>query len=615
MSMPTTDHQAPEDGSFRRIPAKVPAKSRVKGKTGRAILRWGVTCGLAVLFAAPVAYSVATAARSETVDSGNLYGDYLSGLVARDDHDIGAAADFYSKALAQDPKDPMLLEQTFLLEVADANWDQAIALAKRLVKIQPTHRIARFLLGCQDFKNHHYADARSNFSKARQGPIADLASTLSRAWSYEAQGKTNQALTTLDSLSEAEWAQFYQRYHRGLLLDLAGRHKEAGEAFAAAFQRSPGTVRIAEAYALHEVNFGDRKKAIDILETSISKGGKHPLTDALLKEIQAGKTPPLLVKTASDGLAEVYYGIGDALTGEGGLDTGVVFLQFAIYLKPDLDLAHIALAEAYDGAQKYQQELQAFNNISPSSPLWINVQIQKAFALNALDRVDDAKAILDKLIAQDPKDIRPLDAIGNILRSHERYADALPYYTKAIALIDKPKHQDWTLYYSRGVCYERLHEWPKAQADLEEALKLSPDESVVLNYLGYTWVDQGTNIKQGMDYIRKAVRLKPEDGYYVDSLGWAYYRMGDLNKAVAQLEHAVELKPEDPIINDHLGDVYWAVGRHLEARYQWQQALDLKPEPDDVAKIKQKLADGLPDKPEKQAADHSSDEHPTPTPQ
>jgi Flp pilus assembly protein TadD len=195
-----------------------------------------------------------------------------------------------------------------------------------------------------------------------------------------------------------------------------------------------------------------------------------------------------------------------------------------------------------------------------------------------------------------------LDALGNILRSHERYAEAREYYTRAIKLIDKPSKDNWTLFYARGVCSERLKEWPAAEADLKKALELSPNESPVLNYLGYTWVDQNQNLKTAMDYIRKAVKLKPDDGYYVDSLGWAYYRLGNLESAVEQLERAVELKPDDPVINDHLGDAYWRVGRKLEAEYQWQQSLTLKPDNDLVATIDKKLKDGLPDSPETKAA-------------
>lgn len=223
----------------------------------------------------------------------------------------------------------------------------------------------------------------------------------------------------------------------------------------------------------------------------------------------------------------------------------------------------------------------------------MNVQIQKAFALTSLERIDEAKVLLEDIIAENPDDIRPLDALGNILRSKERYEEARDYYTKAISLVDKPTKRNWALYYSRGVCNERLKDWPAAEADFNEALRLNPDESLVLNYLGYSWVDQGLNLQQAMDYIRKAVSLKPDDGYYVDSLGWAHYRLGNMPKAVEYLEQAVELRPDDPIINDHLGDAYWRVGRRVEAKYQWQQSMSLEPEDDLRVSLIKKIESGL----------------------
>ena len=558
---------------------------------------------LAIL-AAPAAYSEVASNVTES-EPGTLLGNYLSGRVARGDHDTAAAADFYSRALAEDPNNELILEQAFLLETAAADWDSAIKLARELVRVEPSHRIAQFLLGCEAFKKGDYKDADEHFAAARQGPIADLTSILARAWVQQAAGETDEALATLDSLSDADWAQFYQRYHRALIADVAGKRETARIAFAQAFKKNPATLRVADAYARHALNTNNRKLAKQTLKTHIAKSAQHPLSTALMAEIDSGKTPPLLVTSPTDGLAEVFYGIGDALAGEGGLDMGIIFLQFALYLEPNLPLAQVALAEAYDSAKRYDLELTALDNIPQESPLYLNVQIQKALALNALEKVDDAKALLEKIIAQNPKDIRPFDALGNILRSHERYGEARDAYARAIALVGKPTKQNWTLFYARGVCNERLKEWPAAEADLKRALELSPDESPVLNYLGYTWVDQSQNLKTAMDYIRKAVRLKPDDGYYIDSLGWAYYRLGNIESAVEHLERAVELRPDDPVINDHLGDAYWRIGRKLEAKYQWQQSLTLKPDKDLIATIDKKLKDGLADAPATKAANSS----------
>ncbi|MEZ5827218.1 MAG: tetratricopeptide repeat protein [Hyphomicrobiales bacterium] len=569
-----------------------------------ALRRWAWRSLLLVaILAAPAAYSeVIPADGRGTDEDGTLLGNYLAGRVARGSHDTTAAAEYYSKALAGDPENEIILEQTFLLETASADWDRAVELAKELVKIEPSHRIAQFMLGVDAFKKNDYKAADEHFAAARQGPIADLTSTLARAWVQEADGKHNEAFATLDTLSSADWAQYYQRFHRALIADVAGRHQLASQSYAQAFKRNPTTLRVADAYARHAANANDKKLALEILKAHMAKASPHPLSEALLKEIESGENVPLIVANPNQGLAEVFYGVGDALAGEGGLDMGIIFLQFALYLKPDFDLANVALAEAYETAKKYDDEIAAFDGISKDSPLWINVQIQKGFALNAMEKVDDAKALLEELIAKDPSDGRPLDALGNILRSHERYQEAQGYYTKAIELIDKPEPNDWALFYSRGVCNERLKDWPAAEADFKQALELAPEESLILNYLGYSWVDQGLNLKEAMDYIRKAVKLKPDDGYYVDSLGWAYYRLGNLPAAVEHLERAVELRPDDPIINDHLGDAYWRVGRTLEAKYQWDQALSLEPEDEQAKELHKKIASGLEDESETKAA-------------
>jgi nucleoid-associated protein YgaU len=110
------------------------------------------------------------------------------------------------------------------------------------------------------------------------------------------------------------------------------------------------------------------------------------------------------------------------------------------------------------------------------------------------------------------------------------------------------------------------------------------------------------NLEEGLDMIRKAVELRPSDGYIVDSLGWAYYKLGRFDEAVTELERAVSLKPDDPILNDHLGDAYWRVGRKLEATFQWSHARDMKPEPDVLAQVQKKLAEGLPPPEGKKAA-------------
>jgi tetratricopeptide (TPR) repeat protein len=334
----------------------------------------------------------------------------------------------------------------------------------------------------------------------------------------------------------------------------------------------------------------------------------------LTQEIDSGQKVDLVVTDATEGLAEVFQGVGEALTGDGVVDAGQVYLQLALFAKPDYVITNYALGELYDQTKNYDDAAAAFAKVPRSSALWLNAQLRKAYDLSSLERIDDAKALLLDLIKAYPNDMRPYYTLGNLLRGNKNYAEAVDYYTKAMERVGKEDKSQWALYYARGVSYERIKDWPKAEADLKKALALDPDQELTLNYLGYSWVDQNLNVKEAMDLIRKAVQKRPNDGYFVDSLGWAYYRQGDFAQAVKHLERAVELKPDDPVINDHLGDAYWQVGRRLEAGYQWKQALDLKPEPEDEKRIRQKLANGLVEEPTTRAAldSHAAPQTPQP---
>lgn len=546
---------------------------------------------LITVLAAPVA-DVAWVDESKE-ETRSLLGSYLAGRMARSQRENNKAAGYYEKALEKDPENDVILERAFLLEAIAGDWDAAMRLAKDVVVNESSHQIARFLLGIKAFKEGDNKTAIQHFSSARKSALPDLTARLSMAWTYLADGKPDQAIKELNQMKKADWSRFYQQYHRGLIADLAGRKKAARSAFADAFNNRPRTLRIAEAYARHAASEGNMQLARKILKKHIGKSEGHPIARALRDDVKAGRKLDKLVTKPSEGMAEVFYAIGDALTGEDSTEIGLVYLRIALYLKPDFPLAHLAVGEVHDKMEQYNDAIASFDRIPKTSPLWDNVQIRKAYALNSLEKVDEAKDLLKLLATRMQDSPRPYDALGSIMRARQRYKEAEQAYTNAIARVEKAEKRHWSLYYARGVSRERLKNWKSAEADLQMALKLHPDQPLILNYLGYSWVDQGLKLKQAMDLIRKAVKLKPDDGYFVDSLGWAYYRLGDFKKAVKHLERAVELRPEDPVINDHLGDAYWHVGRFLEAKYQWSQALTLEPEPEDEKAIKEKIANGI----------------------
>jgi tetratricopeptide (TPR) repeat protein len=335
--------------------------------------------------------------------------------------------------------------------------------------------------------------------------------------------------------------------------------------------------------------------ATTLAKLNLSNISRIKIAGAKTKETSHGL--PLLVTTPQEGGAEVLYGIGSALGRRGEDDPGLVYLQLALYLAPNHALTLLSLAEVYEQLKKPQLAIKVYEQVPLDSPLRRNAEIQIASALDSLDRPEDAKKRLEKLIAERPNDLDAIMALGNIVRTRKQYGECAKAYSRGIAAIGTPERSHWPLFYFRGICYEREKQWDKAEADLQMALKLYPDQPHVLNYLGYSWIDQGINLDDGMRMIKRAVEQRPEDGYIVDSLGWVYFRLGDFQEAMKHLERAVELKPDDPTINDHLGDVYWRLGRTIEAQFQWSHARDLKPEPDELAKIQEKLKSGLPEEP------------------
>jgi len=552
------------------------------------------------LLGAFITQAPARAPDDEKADTHTLLGNYLAGRFARAQQDTENAAEFYGRALSRDPKNDVLLEQTFQMEVMNGNWDRALPLAQEISDQQPTHRMSQFLLGVSSFKSADYAKADEHFKAAAENPIGELTSAIARGWTKLAEKNASAALDTLDLPKQPEWAQFYLRYHRALIADIAGKKADASASYERMFKQDSRTLRTALAFAHHAAFYGDYKQAREVLKDQFEKaqGEPHPLAKDLRDRIDGKQKIPLLVTTADEGLAEVFYGLGEALTGEGGVSLGTIYLQLALYAKPDHAFALAALASAQETAKRYDNAIATYERIPKGSALQTAIDIRKAFDLNALDRNDEAQALLEALVKKDPRDIRPLEALGNIMRSRKKYPEAVTYFSKALDIIGKPDSRHWGYYYARGTAYERMKNWPAAEADLKKALSFAPDQALVLNYLGYSWVDQGKNMKEGMKLIEKAVQLKPDDGYIVDSLGWAHFKQGNFKDAVRYLERAVEIKPEDPTLNDHLGDALWQVGREREARYQWNQALTLSPEPEDVEKIKAKVEHGLPAKAE-----------------
>ena len=565
----------------------------------KALAATGLVCTL--VFATPSqAY--------EGGDQISFSGSYLAGRSASRERDNALAADYFGTALKTDTDNPLLIERVFLLELADGDISAAEERAIQVLAFNSKQRMARIVLGIRDFRIRHYVDARRNFTAAAYTPVGELTSALLTAWSYAGEGELNEALKALDRLDINESFANFKSFHAALIADYLGNAIRAEASYRKAYQQAGTSLRVVQAYGNFLERHGRPAEAQAVYRAFIDAGDENPLVADALAHSLAGDTPKPFIGTPAAGAAEAMFSLATSMTDEQSIDVALVYAQLALSFQADLPVMYTLLGDTYDDMKLYDEAIAAYDKVPVGSPLRVNAEMQIAVGLQRMGRRDDALAKLDQLIARDPKNYDAIVTMGNLYRNNEDYANAAAAYDKAIALITEPAQGNWRVYYYSGISHERLKQWDTAEKQFRRALELSPDEPMVLNYLGYSLIEKKLNLTEAMDMVKKAVELRPNDGYIIDSLGWAYYQIGDYEQAVNHIERAVELLPADPIIAEHLGDVYWRVGRKLEAKFQWQHAKDNEPEPPDLKRIEDKIANGLKDDPPVTPAQNGTDQ-------
>jgi tetratricopeptide (TPR) repeat protein len=354
-------------------------------------------------------------------------------------------------------------------------------------------------------------------------------------------------------------------------------------------------MRAVMALARLEAKAGNKQKALDAISVGDDFANNYAPLKALRESIEKGEKPEQQVTTATEGASAVLFSIAGALNREGAEEIVTLYLQIAHELDSKSADTLILLGGLAENLKQPERAIEFYSKVPATSPMHRISELQLGLTLAQTGKVDEAREHLKSLLASDPKDIRSYLAYGSVLSDAKDYKAMADNYDKAVEILGPvAKRGDWAVYFQRGIAYERLKEWDQAEPNFKKALELNPEQPQVLNYLGYSWVDKNLNLDDAMDMIRRAVELRPNDGYIVDSLGWAHYRLGQFDEAVVELERAIELRAGDPTINDHLGDVYWRVGRKVEAVYQWNRALIGDSDDVDKAKVKEKIANGLP---------------------
>ena len=175
---------------------------------------------------------------------------------------------------------------------------------------------------------------------------------------------------------------------------------------------------------------------------------------------------------------------------------------------------------------------------------------------------------------------------------HKRVGKNGIFTDEVIANVMNVRSDLWTLYLLRASSLQDANRWPEARAALQQGLALSPDQPLLLNFMGYAKLERGEDLDSAEAMIRKASELAPDDASITDSLGWALFKRGKTEDAIATLQKAAEKDPDQAEIQEHLGDALFKSGRRYEARFAWNAAL-VTAEDDIAVRVREKLTAGL----------------------
>jgi tetratricopeptide (TPR) repeat protein len=522
---------------------------------------------------------------------GTLPGVYLAGRGADAERDFAGAIPYYAKAFAEDPANATIGERLVTLMLADGQIGDAFGHARTLIAIDTSNPIALIALAAQAIEEGEFAGVERIVAPVTTTALGKLTGGLLSAWASFGLGQVDKAVQIVDALTGPSWYGVFKDYNRAIILDAAGRTSEAATSIARAYQTDASAMKVVLAYARIYARNGDRDRAVRALNDYLAKAPVQPPVRALLQSVQLGQRPAATVTTARQGASEVLYGLGVAIGTDQGPELPAVYLRLAAHLDPADDLTILSLADVFQATGGCEVAVRVYDGIATTSPVRRNADLQTSNCLISLDRPQDAIAYARRVSEANPKDVEAFVQLGNVYRADDKYAEAADAYTRGIEA--NPAAVDWRILYYRGVAHTMADQWPQAEADFKRALTLNPGQPQVLNYLGYSWVDKGLYLEEALGMIKTAADQRPNDGYIIDSLGWAYYRLGRYPEAVTALERAVKLAPQESTLNDHLGDAYWMIGRKREATFQWAHARDFDPEPEELPKILAKLEKGL----------------------
>ncbi len=522
----------------------------------------------------------------------DVAGPYLAARQASIAADYEEAVAYFARAVVEDPTNLALLESAVIANVGAGNIGPASRVADSYVTAGGTNPIVMLVKNMAALKEGDFELAAK--PAAETDGLAPLLNGLLEGWALLGKGQMSDATAAFQKVAEEEDFAQLAHYHEALALAQVGDF-ESADAILSGERNGPLTLsaRGLEAHAQVLVQLERSEDAIELLDL-VSEGGFNPVLDTLKAKIEAGEASEYsFVTTPQEGAAEVLFTISAILQGRAAPELVLIYARLASDLRPDHTQATLMSAELLDEMDQYKLAVDAFSDVPADDPAFFLAEMGRANSLYADAQEDAAIEVLSALSKSHPDTPVVHAALGDYLGRQDRDAEAIEAYTKSLDLRADDDVSAWPVYYARGIVHERLDDLPAMEVDFRKALELRPNQPDVLNYLGYSLVEQQVKLDEALGMIETAVAERPDSGYITDSLGWVFYRLGRYEEAVGPMERAVSLLPVDPIVNDHLGDVYWKVDRKREAEFQWKRALSFDPEEEEAERIQRKLEVGL----------------------
>ena len=519
-------------------------------------------------------------------------GAYLAGRQAISDHNFVTASEFQTKSVSADPSNSKLLEGLMISFIAQGSVDKAISIAEVYKDNGNQSQISQMILSASLIKDGR-TEAFLSFIKDAS-KITPILKDLLSAWVLMGLNDEVNANRIFDKTAKVQGMGQFVNFHRAMSQLAAEKFEQALKTFNLIHSdKENPTRRSVISHTKILLSQSKFKEAQSLLEKWFGPTFDPEIEELFLNATNGKVYPKTSFSNINIAVADVFHSIANLIRKEADPTFTLIYSRLAEYLDANHIDSILMTADLLVELEQYNLAIKEHEKLSNSQPQYFASELGRAEALRSSGKEEAAVEVLAALTRQFPNSPNGFSILGNHYRRLEAYDRAEVAYKEAIKLYQAKGEAGWFLYYVRGITRERLNLWGLAEKDFRKALSLNPTQPQVLNYLGYSLIEKNTKLDEALDMIERAVKESPDSGYIVDSLGWGYYKLGEYEKAVPNLEKAAELMPIDPIVNDHLGDVYWMVGRKTEAEFQWRRALSFDPEEEEIQRIKKKLKVGL----------------------